>query len=407
MEILISIVKIVAVLLILLTSVAYIVLLERRIAAAIQNRIGPNRVGWQGLLQPLADVIKLVMKEDIVPRQANKFVHDLAPVISIVVALVTFAVIPFGDRLTLFGETIKLQIASVNVGILYILALTSLGVYGVTLSGWSSNNKYSLLGGLRSSAQIISYELSMGLSIIGVVMIAGSLQLDKIVVAGEPGASIPSTRVIIESGFDAHLGDFMGTTETAGIIAFTCSRLCGGLHVNEDRFLTEVVHPYTLAPASYGENGMMVVTPLVKQAMPLLRYATNDIVILDPSHLCSCGRVFDLFRDGILGRYNDMVKVRGVQLTPQMVEEIVRGFPEVEEFFTTVEERAGLDSLLIKFELRKDLSQELGDVICRKIKEEFKRRIGLTPEVEVEPWNSLPRFELKARRFKDLRAKGY
>lgn len=183
MEILIVTIKIAVVLLVMLTVVAYTVLAERKIAAAIQNRVGPNRVGWKGLLQPVADLIKLVMKEDIVPQKAHRFIHDLAPIISIGVALTTFAVVPFGDHLTLFGHEIKLQIASVNIGILYVLALTSLGVYGVTLSGWSSNSKYSLLGGMRSSAQLISYELSMGLSIIGVVMIGGSLELDKIVLS--------------------------------------------------------------------------------------------------------------------------------------------------------------------------------------------------------------------------------
>lgn len=181
--VIIALIKVILVMIIMLTAVAYIVLLERRLAAAIQNRIGPNRVGWQGLLQPLADVLKLVMKEDIVPKSANKFLHDLAPIVSIGVALTTIAVVPFGDHITLFGSDIKLQIASVNIGVLYILAITSLGVYGVTLSGWSSNSKYSLLGGLRSAAQMISYELAMGLSIIGVVMIAGSLQLEKIVEA--------------------------------------------------------------------------------------------------------------------------------------------------------------------------------------------------------------------------------
>ena len=183
MELLIPLAKIVVVLGVLLGVVAYTVLVERRVAAAIQNRMGPNRVGWNGLLQPLADVVKLVMKEDIVPKQANRFIHDLAPMISIAIALITFAVIPFGDTITLFGETIKLQIASVNIGILYILAMTSLGVYGITLSGWSSNSKYSLLGGLRSSAQMLSYELAMGLSVVGVIMIAGTLELDKIVQA--------------------------------------------------------------------------------------------------------------------------------------------------------------------------------------------------------------------------------
>ncbi|MEK7671422.1 MAG: NADH-quinone oxidoreductase subunit NuoH [Bacteroidota bacterium] len=180
--VIISTIKIVLVLFVgVLPLVAYLVYAERRISAFIQNRIGPNRVGWWGLMQSPADVLKLFIKEDIVPVKANKFIHSLAPVISITVALVTIAVVPFGNTIELFGRQIKLMIADVNIGVLYILALTSLGVYGITLSGWSSNNKYSLLGGLRSSAQMISYELSMGLSIIGVIMIAGTLQLDKIV----------------------------------------------------------------------------------------------------------------------------------------------------------------------------------------------------------------------------------
>lgn len=166
---------------VMLGCVAYVVLLERRLSAGIQNRIGPNRVGWQGLLQPIADVVKLILKEDIVPAKANRFIHGLAPIISIGVAMTTFAIIPFGNRINLFGYDIKLQIADVNIGILYILALTSLGVYGLTLSGWSSNSKYPLLGCIRSSAQMISYELSMGISLIGIIMMAESLKLDKIV----------------------------------------------------------------------------------------------------------------------------------------------------------------------------------------------------------------------------------
>ncbi len=175
---LIQIVVVVGVLLFVVTNVAY---LERRISAFMQNRVGPNRVGPFGLLQMPADVVKLLMKEDIVPKNATKAIHDLAPIISIGVALSTFAVIPFGDTIELFGMQIRLLIADVNIGILYLLAITSLGVYGVTLAGWSSNNKYSLLGGLRSSAQLISYELSMGLSIIGVLMISETLRLDQIV----------------------------------------------------------------------------------------------------------------------------------------------------------------------------------------------------------------------------------
>jgi NADH-quinone oxidoreductase subunit H len=174
-------VKIALVLLINLSIVAYLVLVERKVSAFIQMRVGPNRVGPWGLLQPVADIGKLFFKEDIVPAAANKFIHTIAPLISLTVAMSTFAVIPFGNTITLNGHEYKMIVGDVNIGILYILAMTSLGVYGITLSGWASNNKYSLLGGLRASAQMISYELSMGLSVIGVVMIAGSLQLDKIV----------------------------------------------------------------------------------------------------------------------------------------------------------------------------------------------------------------------------------
>jgi len=181
-DILITMTKIVLLFGVVLITVAELVYTERKISAWVQNRIGPNRVGWRGLLQPYADVIKLLVKEDIVPAAAHRFIHTLAPIISITVAMSTLAVVPLaGQTFTLFGREISLLVADVNVGILYVLALTSMGVYGLTLSGWSSNNKYSLLGGLRSAAQMISYELSMGLSVIGVIMIAGSLRLTDIV----------------------------------------------------------------------------------------------------------------------------------------------------------------------------------------------------------------------------------
>jgi NADH-quinone oxidoreductase subunit H len=181
MNLLEPLIKIIIVVAGLITGAAVMVFLERKISAYIQNRIGPNRVGPKGWLQPIVDVVKLVMKEDIVPKAANRFVHDLAPILSISIALSTFAVIPFGNTIDLFGMHIKLMVADVNIGMLYILALTSIGVYGITLAGWSSNSKYSLLGGLRSSAQLISYELSMGLAIIGVIMISGTLRLDQVV----------------------------------------------------------------------------------------------------------------------------------------------------------------------------------------------------------------------------------
>ncbi len=199
-EMWITLAKITIVVMVIMTGAAVVTYAERRISAFIQNRIGPNRVGPYGSLQLLADVVKLVMKEDIVPKAANKTVHDLAPMISLAVALSTFAVIPFGNTIELFGQHIKLIVADVNIGILYILALTSIGVYGLTLAGWSSNSKYSLLGGLRSSAQLISYELSMGLSIIGVLMVAESLRLDQIVLhqTSYLGGWLPAWNIFVQ-----------------------------------------------------------------------------------------------------------------------------------------------------------------------------------------------------------------
>lgn len=172
----ISLIKIVLVLGITLITVAYLVYFERKIAAWAQNRIGPNRVGWQGILQPFADVFKLLLKEDIVPERANRIVHAIAPMIALFVAFTTYAVIPIGPNINIFGYDISLVVADVNMGILYVLALTSLGVYAITFAGWSSGSKYSLLGGIRSSAQMISYEISMGFSIGGVLLLAESLR---------------------------------------------------------------------------------------------------------------------------------------------------------------------------------------------------------------------------------------
>jgi NADH-quinone oxidoreductase subunit H len=176
-----SLVKIVIVLTVMLLTVSYLVYFERRISAWAQNRLGPNRVGWEGVLQPFADVLKLLLKEDIVPEVANKPLHTLAPIMALFVAFTTYAVIPFGPEVTIFGYHVPLVVADVNIGILYVLALTSLGVYAITFAGWSSGSKYSLFGGVRSSAQMISYEISMGFSVAGVLLIAESLRPEAIV----------------------------------------------------------------------------------------------------------------------------------------------------------------------------------------------------------------------------------
>lgn len=175
--------KVVVLLTLILLTVSYLVYFERRISAWIQNRLGPNRVGWEGILQPFADVFKLLLKEDIVPDNANKKIHTLAPMIALFVAFSTYAVIPFGPTVTLFGYSVPLVVADINIGILYVLALSSIGVYAMTLAGWSSGSKYSLLGGIRSSAQMISYEVSMGFSVGGVLLLSQSLRPTEIVLA--------------------------------------------------------------------------------------------------------------------------------------------------------------------------------------------------------------------------------
>jgi NADH-quinone oxidoreductase subunit H len=172
----------------LVLSAAFMVWLERKVCAYIQDRVGPNRVGYEGALQPFADVIKLLFKEELRPKAADALLFAIAPVISACAAFAAFSVVPFGTETTLFGllpEPLPLQVTDVNVAVLVIFAITSMGIYGIVIAGWSSNSKYSLLGGLRSSAQMISYELSYGLALAAVIMLAGSLSLRDIVMNQE------------------------------------------------------------------------------------------------------------------------------------------------------------------------------------------------------------------------------
>jgi len=166
---------------VILTLAAYLVLAERRILAWIQDRKGPNRVGPFGMLQPLADLIKLLTKEDFIPAAADRWLFLLAPAMAAIPAILTFAVIPFGAPITIAGHQVPLLIADLNVGVLFFMALSSIAVYGMAIGGWASNSKYSLLGGIRGLAQLISYELSMGLSLVPVIMLARSFSLTAIV----------------------------------------------------------------------------------------------------------------------------------------------------------------------------------------------------------------------------------
>ena len=181
--ILASVIKSAIVLGVLLTAVAYTVWLERKVVGHMQNRWGPTRVGPFGLLQPAADGIKFLFKEDLTPPHVYTPLFLAAPLIAVIFALTSISVIPFGNSVTIGGYRIPLQITDVNTGLLLILGVTSIGVYGVALAGWSSNNKYSLLGGLRASAQMVSYEISLGLSLVGVLIMSGSFSLREIVKA--------------------------------------------------------------------------------------------------------------------------------------------------------------------------------------------------------------------------------
>jgi NADH-quinone oxidoreductase subunit H len=179
--VIISSIKVIAVVLVLLTGCAYSTYLERKVVAFMQHRIGPLYAGPYGLLQPVADAIKLIFKEDLIPDGAQRFAYTLAPMVSFMPAVMVFAVVPFSSDFTLFGRHISGVISDLNIGVLWVFMIGSLGVYGTILAGWSSGSKFSLLGGLRASAQTISYELAYGLSIVGVIVLANTLSMTEIV----------------------------------------------------------------------------------------------------------------------------------------------------------------------------------------------------------------------------------
>ena len=187
LDVILIIIKILIVVTVVMLSVAYATYAERKVIGAMQVRMGPSHVGWKGLLQPFADAVKLIAKEDFSPNMVDKPVYILAPILGFVPALMAFAVIPFSDKFVMFGREMQPYITDVNVGLLYVLALSSVGTYGIIMSGWASNSKYALLGSLRSTAQVISYETAMGLALVGPVLLAGSTSLREITLAQSNG----------------------------------------------------------------------------------------------------------------------------------------------------------------------------------------------------------------------------
>jgi len=300
-----AVIKIALVVFIMLTGVAYTTWLERKLVGRIQNRWGPTRVGPFGLLQPLADGVKFILKEDMVPDYVHKGLFILAPMLALVMSLISIAVIPFGENITILGKTTSLQItgisqsgahpSDINIGLLIILGVTSIGVYGIALAGWSSNSKYSLLGSLRASAQMISYELSLGLSLVGILLLSGSLSLREIVNAqsgnwflGSLNTHIPHWYIIPQLvGFFIYLmAAFAETNRIPFDMPEAETELVAGYHTEYSSmkfamfFMAEYVNMFTVACLASllffgGWHGWIpgFLPPIVQSLVPVLWFA--------------------------------------------------------------------------------------------------------------------------------------
>jgi NADH-quinone oxidoreductase subunit H len=292
-----SVIKIVLVLFILLTAVAYTVWLERKVVGHMQNRWGPSRVGPFGLLQPLADGAKFLLKEDLTPPHVYKPLFIAAPLIAVVCALSSISVMPFGNSITILGYVIPLQITDVNIGLLVVLGITSVGVYGVALAGWSSNNKYSLLGGLRASAQMVSYEICLGLSLVGVLIMSGSFSLREIVdaQAGTFWGFIPKWNIFYGGQFVAFFIYLMAAYAETNRIPFDLpeaeTELVAGYHTEYSAmkfamfFMAEYANMITVACLATllflgGWHGPVFGPPLLQAILPVFWFVAKVFVFL-------------------------------------------------------------------------------------------------------------------------------
>ncbi len=294
--ILASVIKSAVVLVVLLTAVAYTVWLERKVVGHMQNRWGPTRVGPFGLLQPVADGLKFLFKEDLTAPHVYKPLYIAAPLIAVVFALTSIAVIPFGNAITIAGYSIPLQITTdVNTGLLLILGVTSIGVYGVALAGWSSNNKYSLLGGLRASAQMVSYEISLGLSLVGVLIMAGSFNLRDIVDAqgGHFLGFIPRWNVFPQIiGFFCYImAAYAETNRIPFDLPEAETELVAGYHTEYSAmkfamfFMAEYANMITVACLATllffgGWHGPLFGPPILQAILPVFWFAAKVFVFL-------------------------------------------------------------------------------------------------------------------------------
>jgi len=290
-----SVIKSAIVLGVLLTAVAYTVWLERKVVGHMQNRWGPTRVGPFGLLQPAADGLKFLFKEDLTPPHVYKPLFLAAPLIAVIFALTSIAVIPFGNSIVIGGYEIPLQITDVNIGLLLILGVTSIGVYGVALAGWSSNNKYSLLGGLRASAQMVSYEISLGLSLVGVLMISGTFSLRGIVDAqgGHFWGFIPHWNIFVQpvAFFCYLMAAYAETNRIPFDLPEAETELVAGYHTEYSAmkfamfFMAEYANMITVACLATllffgGWHGPITSIPILQPIMPVFWFAAKIFAFL-------------------------------------------------------------------------------------------------------------------------------
>ena len=290
-----SVIKSAIVLGVLLTAVAYTVWLERKVVGHMQNRWGPTRVGPFGLLQPAADGLKFLFKEDLTPPHVYKPLFLAAPLIAVIFALTSIAVIPFGNSIVIGGYEIPLQITDVNIGLLLILGVTSIGVYGVALAGWSSNNKYSLLGGLRASAQMVSYEISLGLSLVGVLIMSGTLSLRGIVDAqgGHFWGFIPHWNIFVQpvAFFCYLMAAYAETNRIPFDLPEAETELVAGYHTEYSAmkfamfFMAEYANMITVACLATllffgGWHGPITSIPILQPIMPVFWFAAKIFVFL-------------------------------------------------------------------------------------------------------------------------------
>jgi NADH-quinone oxidoreductase subunit H len=294
--ILVSLVKIVIAVFVLLTAVAYTTLLERKVVAHMQNRWGPSRVGPFGIWQPLADGLKFIFKEDLTPPYAYRPLYLLAPVIALITALSSIAVIPVGPWISVGPIHTPLQITDVNIGLLVILAITSVGVYGVALAGWSSNSKYSLLASLRASAQMMSYEVALGLSLIGVLILSGSFSLREIVDAqsGTWLGFIPKWNLFkgqIVAFFIYVMAAYAETNRIPFDLAEAESELVAGYHTEYSSmkfamfFMAEYANMFTVACLASilflgGWSGPVFGPPIVQSLLPVFWFALRVFIFI-------------------------------------------------------------------------------------------------------------------------------